>query len=244
MNSNYRYFYNMILVAALICFTNLAFSGQMWDGGKTGYFTLSVSEDTVVVEAAGKNNKMGRIGFYVDYLSLASQLIGNNKILEGGAHLMVLSNLSLVVEGGTAIHLPKSSISNGEYRSEGTFWKAGMDFIVNYNRESDSRIYVGARYGKTSFDDQGIYEVASSLWPSYKATFAREGLMVEWFELLMGTEGNIFGGFYTGWMVRYRMLANSPGQFPIPIYHIPGFGTGTGKNTFAFNLYLKYLIRW
>jgi hypothetical protein len=188
--------------------------------------------------------KVGRIGFYADYLNIAGQLFGNNQKYEGGAHFMFLKNIFLTVEAGTANLQPKSSIINGEYRADGHFWKAGLDFIVSHNRESDSKIYIGGRYARASFFDKGHYVVESSMWPSYRASFFREDLRADWYELLLGTEGNIFSGFYTGWMIRYRILADSPRLFPIPVYNIPGFGTGSGKNTFAFNLYLKYMIRW
>jgi hypothetical protein len=245
MNLNWHYIYKLIISASLVLPVNGIYAQD------------PISQDSVVImapdTAIGQDTinltspviaRKDRFGVYIDILGIAGQFLTTNKKYEGGVYFTAYRNFLLVLEGGNSILQPKSSLSNGEYRAEGNYWKAGMDYIINYNRESDTKIYVGARYANSAFEDRGDYEVASSLWPSYRSSFFREDLTAEWYEILAGTEGNLFGSFYTGWIIRYRIMLESPQLSPIPVYNIPGFGPGNSKSAFAFNFYLKYQIKW
>ncbi len=200
--------------------------------------------ETDSVQMNASKIKTTGIGVYFDYLHLIGQLINDHEKYECGINIIVFKKFSLVGEGGIASLRPKTAIKNGTYLSEGTFWKAGLDYILNYNREKESRIYLGFRYAQSSYSDEGRYEVASHLWPSYFEEFKREDFETSWYEVTFGTEGRLFNGLYTGWVVRYKMAATIPDYELYPIYSIPGYGSGSSKSNIAFNFYLKYLISW
>lgn len=237
MNSGYKYTYSLIFSLFILAVAEKSFSQQV----PVSDSIQSKGADTV---SKATTEKIGRIGIYVDYLNFIGQLIGDNKKYEGGVHLTVYRKFLLAAEGGIITLQPKSAIRNGEYRAEGKIWKVGADFAINYNKEKDSKIYLGFRYANSSFIDEGYYEVASVLWPTLKKSFSRNNLDAQWYEVLFGTEGHIFNGFYTGWTIRYRIRADQPDLFAIPVYSIPGFGNANTKTALAFSMYLKYQITW
>lgn len=201
-------------------------------------------EETDSVQISASRIKTTGIGIYFDYLHLIGQLITDHEKYEGGINIIIFKKFSLVGEGGIANLRPETAIKNGSYLSEGIFWKVGLDYILNYNPEKESRIYLGVRYAQSNYSDEGKYEVASHLWPSFHEEFKRENFETSWYEVTFGTEGRLFNGLYTGWLIRYKMAATIPDYELYPIYSIPGYGSGSSKSNIGFNFYLKYLISW
>lgn len=204
--------------------------------------TTSSMHEATQPEDSLQKSKTTRIAIHLDYLSLVSRLISKSERYEGGVSVFPVRNFAVVAEAGFSRAEPKSAISNGSYAAEGYFGKAGVDYYLVNGRES--RIYLGARYAMTSFDDRYSFVIASDLWPDYTGTGDRENLEASWYEALLGTEGVIVPGLYLGWTLRYRMIRLSPSFSTVNVYHIPGYGPAGSKNSLGVNLYLKYAISW
>lgn len=134
---------------------------------------------------------------------------------------------------------PDAAIENGAYRSEGSYWRAGINYLLPL--DNTNRLFVGIKYAQTAFDDSGTYQIESELWPLFEGEFSRTGHSADWFELILGSEkifsnGHIILGGQTG--VRF-INERSEAEF-IDIYSIPGYGLATDSSTPFLNLYVKY----
>jgi len=201
-----------------------------------------VESATAIPSGAQDSSRAVRIAAHFDYLSLVSRIFSSSVKYEGGVAIFPLRNVALSAEGGYQSISSSSTISNGEYISEGIYGKAGIDYY--FINGSSSKIYVGARYAISRFDDSYTYRIVSDLWPAYEENGARKELESAWYEVVFGTGGALFSNLYMGWSLRYRIKSHAPSLSPIPVYRIPGFGQAGGKNSLGISLYLKYSISW
>ena len=185
---------------------------------------------------------LGNISFYIDYLKFVSPAISNSRKYEGGITLNIYNGIHLAAEAGYGLLRPETAIRNGTFQAEGRYGRVGINFTILNNKNSN--IYLGGRYCKSFFDAQGTYAFESPLWGEYERSYAYQDLEAEWFEVLIGTEGEIFAGFYLGWIARMRSLLEYPDFEIEKVFNIPGYGRSVNSQLPAINLYLKYKIDW
>lgn len=141
---------------------------------------------------------------------------------------------------------PNTAIENGEYKSEGTYWKAGINYIIPF--DNTNTFYAGVKYGQSKFEDSGGYEIESEYWPTFTGGFARKNLEADWYELVFGSEKKITDNVLIGGMFGVRFInerseieATEISSDPIiDIYAIPGYGRTSDKSAPYLNLYVKY----
>lgn len=127
------------------------------------------------------------------------------------------------------------------YKSSAPYFRLGMNYNTMYKKGNPNFLYVGFRYGFTSFS----YDVASipaedpifggsmenpsltdDIWGG-SIPFNHKGLKASmgWLELLVGIRAKVYKDIYMGWSVRYkRSLNTSLSNYGDPWY-VPGFGT-------------------
>lgn len=127
------------------------------------------------------------------------------------------------------------------YKSSAPYFRIGMNYNTMYKKGNPNFLYVGFRYGYTSFSyDTGTISftddefggsisnpnITDPIWGG-SIPFNQKGLKASmgWIELLAGVRAHIYKDFYMGWSVRYRRKMNaSLSDYGDPWY-VPGFGT-------------------
>ncbi len=121
--------------------------------------------------------------------------------------------------------------------------RIGADYNLHWKKRHDSHLFIGARYGFSSFS----YDVWSApftdpIWDgevpfSYKDIKAT----AHWAEFLIGVQARIVGPILMGWDFRYRLpLSISEDKHATP-YIIPGMGENKSNN-FGFTYNIIYTL--
>lgn len=144
-----------------------------------------------------------------------------------------------------------------KYKTSAPYFRIGMNYNTMYKKGNPNFLYVGFRYGYSSFS----YDVSNmpaedpifggsienpgmtdDIWGG-SVPFNHKGLKASmgWFELLVGVRAKIYKDFYMGWTVRYqRSMNKSFNEYGVPWY-IPGYGE-YDSNHFGFSYSLIYKL--
>ena len=180
------------------------------------------------------------IDLSVDVLKLTSLATPFEQKYEGGVKFVFFDLLGVAFDYGYGKLEPERAIKNGEYTSEGTYFRAGMDFRAAIDAKNS--IYFGMRYGQSSFEDRGNYTIIGQIEEDLFVTFDRRNLQADWFEVILGTESEVMPKFYVGTIFRLRILGSYDTFEPIDVYAIPGYGRTFDNTIPAANVYVKYRL--
>ncbi len=189
--------------------------------------------------------------FSFDYGKALVSVAGFEQKYEGAFTLLFFDNYYLTGEIGTGDLEPKNGIENGKYRSEGNYFRIGGGYLKAIN--STSKLGLGVRYAKSSFNDQGEYyvESQSGSQDDYSERFERKQLEARWVEMVLTSESfvrfkksepeaRINRLFSLGFHLRLRVMSSYDRYSPIDVYSVPGFGRTINNPNLALNLFLKF----
>lgn len=134
------------------------------------------------------------------------------------------------------------------YKSKAApFFRIGVDYnTMAKKKEKNSFLYVGLRYGFTSFkysvynkpvddpiwgDEIGSASIKDDVWKE-TLPFNHPGMKcnMQWFELVLGVNVKIYKSFYMGWAIRMKYKTSaSIDEYANPWY-IPGYGKFKSNN--------------
>lgn len=140
---------------------------------------------------------------------------------------------------GKANHTDEST--NLHYQTSAPYFRLGMDYNVKKDRRSKNRVFVGGRYGFSSFE----YDLSGPdlIDPNWGTTtpfnFTNLKGNAHWGELVFGLEAQIWKFIHLGWSIRHRRRIYEK-QSPVGrAWYIPGYGrSGSSSSTWGgtFNL--------
>jgi len=143
------------------------------------------------------------------------------------------------------------------YKSSAPYFRIGMNYNTMYKKGNPNFLYVGFRYGFTSFSydvvstpaEDPIFggsmenpSITDDIWGG-SVPFSHKGLKASmgWLELLVGVRAHIYKNFYMGWTVRYKRSMNtSLSDYGDPWY-VPGYGA-YDANRFGITYSLIYKL--
>lgn len=148
------------------------------------------------------------------------------------------------------------------YQCAAPYFRIGVDYnTMAKKKEKNSYLYVGLRYGFTSFKydvnslpaEDPIYggsignpSLTDPIWGGATLPFDHPGMKctMQWFELVAGVKVNIYKNFSMGWAVRMKYkISASMGEYGNPWY-VPGFGKFKSSNIGAtYSLIYKLPIK-
>lgn len=169
-------------------------------------------------------------GFQVrtDLIGLSGYFMGSYTSNEVDLRLNLKDRYFPTVELGYATADKEDDLTMDKFKMKGPFFRVGADYNILKNKHDIYRLYVGARYGYSSFkyDLNDLTEA--------KATY-------QWADLVFGTEARIIGPLCLGWDLRYRKrISGKYADNPTPWY-VPGFGSEKGTLiTGHFNITLNF----
>ncbi|NDV80937.1 DUF6048 family protein [Bacteroides sp. 51] len=143
------------------------------------------------------------------------------------------------------------------YKSSAPYFRIGMNYNTMYKKGNPNFLYLGFRYGYTSFSydavstpaEDPIFEgnmenpsLTDNIWGGSVA-FDHKGLKASmgWLELVVGIRTKVYKDFYMGWSLRYKRSMNtSLNEYGDPWY-VPGYGE-YDSNRFGLTYSLIYKL--
>lgn len=132
------------------------------------------------------------------------------------------------------------------YKTSAPYFRIGMNYNALFKKKFDNFLFVGLRYGFTSFK----YDVSTlavndpvyggiignpnqmdNVWGG-SLPFDHKGMKgsMQWIEFCVGIRAHIWDRFYMGWGLRFKFRASSStGTYGDPWY-VPGFGKYASNN--------------
>ena len=141
-------------------------------------------QDSLSVET----NKIA-IDIYADYGKGIESLMQKQTKWEFGLGLVLKDKYNLVGEYGYGSLNPESVINNGSYNSEGSYYRAGFEYIIKISPKR--YLSTGLMFANSSFTDNVSVEIVSDLWGDLNETYQREGLTASWAEIILNTQGPV-----------------------------------------------------
>jgi hypothetical protein len=132
------------------------------------------------------------------------------------------------------------------YRSEGYYFRIGMDYNFQKNTSVDQyeMVFFGFRY---SFSEQKHSAdnilIQDDYWGDFYAESVPETTFYgHWLELAGGIRAELFRNVFIGWSFRGRLLLYKSKNPSMEPYYIPGFGKGGKRVALGFNYSIYYKI--
>ncbi len=116
--------------------------------------------------------------------------------------------------------------TNNFYKVQAPYFRIGLDYNFTKKWYTGNRIFLGVRYGFSSFKyDIGTPGFSDPVWGT-DIPFIFEDLSANchWGEIVCGIETRIWKIFRLGWDVRYKLRISHSEQQQGNPWYIPGFG--------------------
>ncbi len=206
--------------------------------------TAVKTNEPKIVEEAQKLS----IGIAFDYLKLHTLLIDESEKWEGAVNFQILEKVSAIGEYGIAELTPKDAYKNSEYKSEGDYYRIGLDYHLTVI--PNNFLFLGLRYAQSSFSEHITYEIGNPIFENETGELKRENLSASWYELVLTSEKKIkkirkkdVPDFLSiGFKFRLKSLQEYDDFTDFKVKNIPGYGQTNMKLNPEFNLYIKFRI--
>lgn len=112
------------------------------------------------------------------------------------------------------------------YHTRAPYFRIGGDVNIMNNKHTGNRVFVGLRYGFTSYNANisrpGLQDPVWQWDVDY--TISGERCTQHWGEVLFGLDARVYGPVHLGWTGRYRFrLAHNDGIMG-KTWYVPGYG--------------------
>ncbi|MGM0581119.1 MAG: DUF6048 family protein [Bacteroidota bacterium] len=207
----------------------------------------STNVETNEVENTEKVQNLS-IGFAFDYLKLHTILIDESEKWEGALNFRILDKVSVIGEYGIAELTPEEAYKNSEYKSEGNYYRIGLDYHMTVI--PNNFLLLGLRYAQSSFNEHINYEIGNPVFENETGELNRENLSATWYEFVLTSEKKIrkirkkdIPDFLSiGFKFRLKSLHENDDFDNFEVKNIPGYGRTNMKFNPEFNLYIKFRI--
>lgn len=124
------------------------------------------------------------------------------------------------------------------YNTQGSYYRAGVDFNFLYKDPDKSALYLGVRYSVNSFTDDLTYTLPNPFWGDQQNVLENDRLSADWFELVGGIKVKLFQAVWLGYTGRFKFAVDTfEDEVLIPSY-LPGYGQAEKRSTWEFNYWL------
>lgn len=181
-----------------------------------------------------------------DVFSLAQFLWSDYGQFEAALRLNLKNTFLPIAEIGYAVCNSYNDDTNISYKTNAPYFRVGIDFNMLKNKFSNNRLFVGLRYGFSSYkyDISGPNQT-DPVWGGSKP-FEVNGITCtsHWAEFCAGVQVKIWGRLHMGWILRYKFhIDSSQNDFSQP-YYIPGYGTKVGSSVWGASYNLCFDLDW
>ena len=144
-----------------------------------------------------------------------------------------------IVEAGVGKASHFDEVTQLDYSTSAPYFKIGIDKNMLRDKHGPNRLYVGLRYGFTSYKVDITRPVSYDPVWQWETSYSIKDAACKyhWAELVVGVDAKIFGPLHLGWSVRYKQrLAHSEEANLEKTWYVPGFGGYDDKLGGTFNV--------
>ena len=129
---------------------------------------------------------------------------------------------------------------NGDYKNNGTYWRAGVD--INFMKKDPDRnmFFIGFRYGHSQFDESATLIATDPNFGDITKQLSNPSLTAAWGELVTGLRIKMWSNFWMGYTARMKFAPSVKGDGELKTYDIPGYGLYQNQIYWGFN----YQVFW
>lgn len=181
-----------------------------------------------------------------DLLGPISYAVSDYGSLEAALRLNLKNTFFPIVEVGYGKCSEEDYNTKISYKTKAPYGRIGLDVNMLKNKFQSNRLYLGARYGISTFEyDMAVPAVTDPIWGGSEA-YDRKGISCtsHWAEFVAGVEVQIFKNFHMGWSVRYKREITSKGNDFAKPHCIPGYGYTTNSTCWGGTYNLIFDLNW
>ncbi len=134
--------------------------------------------------------------------------------------------------------------TNGSFENAGNYFRIGAD--VNFLLKDPDRnmVFLGYRYGQSTFDQSSTYLPNFVMAPAYALSASDKNVKSHWMELTGGLRVKIWKMIWVGYTARFKFAPRASGYIEMSPFDIPGYGVFEKKIYWGFNYQVFYRIGW
>ena len=165
--------------------------------------------------------------------------LSDNGQYEGALRINLHDEWFPIVEAGLGKASHDAEVTKLHYKTSAPYFKIGIDKNMLKDKHGPNRLYVGLRYGFTSYKvDISRPEFIDPVW-KWNADYniVDAACKYHWAEIVVGIDAKIFGPLHLGWSVRYKQRLSHSEESPLyKTWYVPGFGNYDTKLGGTFNV--------
>ena len=182
----------------------------------------------------------------VDVFGPVSYAVSDYGTAEAALRLNLKNTYFPIVEVGYGKCDTEDFNTKVSYKVNAPYARIGIDINMLKNKFQSNRLYLGARYGFSTYE----YDIAGPamidpIWGGSGAfSIPNTSCTSHWIEALFGAEVKIYKNFHMGWAIRYkREVASKKNDYSKPNC-IPGYGYTTNASCWGGTYSLIFDLNW
>lgn len=180
-------------------------------------------------------------GFAVsfDLVGAGMMALSDNGQYEGALRINLHDEWFPIVEAGLGKASHDDEVTKLHYKTSAPYFKIGIDKNMLKDKHGPNRLYVGLRYGFTSYKvDISRPEFIDPVWKwNVDYNIVDAACKYHWAEIVVGIDAKIFGPLHLGWSVHYKQRLSHSEESPLyKTWYVPGFGNYDTKLGGTFNV--------
>lgn len=136
----------------------------------------------------------------------------------------------------------KDSVANGYYANDGRYFRAGVDVNFLLKDPDKNMVFIGFRYGRSSFNEQLTYDDTSIGFGTIQKVSSNPNATGGWGELTTGLRIKIWKSLWMGYTARMKFMPGTKGNSELVTYDMPGYGKTSKSTYWGFNYQVFYRI--
>lgn len=188
--------------------------------------TLSIK----VGEAAPKPRWLSGMSLSVDILGSLLANVSSYGNYETALRLNLYQIYFPTIEVGVGVCNRHHETTQIHFKTRAPYLRLGADLNIARDKQSGNRIFLGLRYGVTSFTfDLTGPPVIDPIWQTrIPLDYRGQSSTMHWGEFVFGLEAKIWKNFHIGWSGRYRKRITQRLPAFGQAWYVPGYGKNSG----------------
>ena len=207
--------------------------------------TDSIISDSTYTKTPAKRSFLKNLGGFsvaADVFGAIEMVVSDYGQIEGALKIDIKGTYYPTLEAGLGKCDLTDDNTGTSYKTTAPFFRIGLDYNMLTNKLQRNKLFVGARYGFSSFkyDISGPAMQDPIFGGEAPFSYSDQSSNCHWIEFLLGVQVQIWNGFHMGWSVRYKSYIKLDESIYTKPYYIPGYGTTTNKSCWG----ATYTLMW
>lgn len=166
--------------------------------------------------------------------------------IEGAIRLNLKNTYFPIVELGLSSCETIDSNTDIKYSTTAPYGRIGFDINLLKNKFQENRLYVGLRYGISTYKyDYAGPVISDPIWNGdYELNLKNVNATSHWGELVVGVQVKVWHNLHMGWSLRLKKDFSTNGNSNSKPYYIPGYGKTSSGASWGGTYNLIFDVNW